>query len=82
MIDSALELQTKIREDFTITFNQERALVGAFSVIVKSSRTFVLSCSIQMTSVGAWVRLELESGAPHNLVFTPNGFNIAITAAV
>ena len=24
-----------------VTFNQEKALVGAFSVIVKSSRTFV-----------------------------------------
>ena len=33
-----LEFQTKVREDFTIT---EKALVGAFSVIVKSSRTFV-----------------------------------------
>ena len=38
--------QTKVREDFPITekagpFNQEKALVGALSLIAKSSRTFV-----------------------------------------
>ena len=42
-----LELQTKVHEDFTIpekgpmslvgTFNQEKALIGIFYVIVKSS---------------------------------------------
>ena len=47
----ALELETKVPEDFTITekaptralvgaFNKEKALVGAFSVIVKSSCIF------------------------------------------
>ena len=48
------EIQTKVRENFTITilkaalnvkvlsaFNQDKALVGAFYVIVKSLRTFV-----------------------------------------
>ena len=28
------------------TFNQEKAKVGAFSVIVKFSRTFVISCPV------------------------------------
>ena len=57
-----LELQTKVREYFTImemaptsvltvkallgAFNEERALIGAFSVIVKYSRTFVCSSSV------------------------------------
>ena len=53
---SALELQTNLREDdvkFYVlnvkalvgAINQEKALVGSFSVIVKYSRTFVRTSS-------------------------------------
>ena len=46
---TTLELQTEVREDFTITekaptrgaFNQEKALVWAFPVIVKTDGLFV-----------------------------------------
>ena len=34
------------------TFNQEKALVGASSLIMKSSRNFVSSCSVQVS----WLR--------------------------
>ena len=44
------------------TFNQEKALVGAFSVILKSSRTFVWSSSapafLIVVSSGYWMKLE------------------------
>ena len=36
-----LELGKKVRDDFTSTAHYDLAQVGAFSVIVKSSRTFV-----------------------------------------
>ena len=61
---SAVELQTKIHKGFTISdnvstkaFSWMKALIlallaGTFSVIVKSSRTFVCSSSVQQCAAG------------------------------
>ena len=42
------------------SFNKEKALIGAFSVIMKSSQTFVWGCSI-----GEWQRRQGHQWASH-----------------
>ena len=65
-----LELQKKVREYFTIvekTVNSptQRSLVGAFSVIVKSSRTLVLGSSGRGGECRLCTRItNLSSGRP------------------
>ena len=62
---SSIQLETKVREVYTITFNQENALVGALFVIVKliTSRRFV-SSSIPQTPWPVWPRSSCPPARP------------------
>ena len=45
-------------------FNQDKALVGAFSVIVKTPGTFVPNCSIYLEVVGGVGHEAADGGGP------------------
>ena len=57
IFDSVLNVKALVA-----AFNQEKALVGAFFVIVKSSRTFVWSSIYQTAGISVGLRLLRKQG--------------------